>query len=209
MSNAIGLVAAGFSGTWGYRQERREARSVAKKLTWGSLLGGIIGATLLIKLPSIVFNYAAPTLIVFGILCSDLSHRHLQRILCRSPGHASEGHPGGIYDYGYSRPCQRHQDLFITCRQPDRRNRVGAVPLQSHRLDRGTVDRCLDGHRWLIGSSHRSSNQTHCITGCYCPRRHGGTGERGAALEQRITRPLLGVASPALGGKDASRAQNV
>ena len=33
MSNAMGLVAAGFSGTWGYRREQREAGSIAKKLT--------------------------------------------------------------------------------------------------------------------------------------------------------------------------------
>lgn len=68
MSNAIGLVAAGFSGTWGYRRELKEASTVAKKLTWGSLIGGIIGATLLMQLPPTVFDYAAPALIVFAIL---------------------------------------------------------------------------------------------------------------------------------------------
>jgi len=68
MSNAIGLVAAGFSGTWGYRRELREAGTVAKKLTWGSLVGGLIGATLLMQLPATVFDYAAPILIVFAVL---------------------------------------------------------------------------------------------------------------------------------------------
>lgn len=68
MSNAIGLVAAGFSGTWGYRRELREAGTIAKKLTWGSLAGGIIGATLLMQLPATVFDYAAPLLIVFAVL---------------------------------------------------------------------------------------------------------------------------------------------
>lgn len=68
MSNAIGLVAAGFSGTWGYRRELREAGTIAKKLTGASLLGGIIGATLLMRLPATVFDYAAPALIVFAIL---------------------------------------------------------------------------------------------------------------------------------------------
>lgn len=68
MSNAIGLVAAGFSGTWGYRRELKQASTIAKKLTWGSLLGGIIGATLLMQLPPTVFSYAAPALIVFAIL---------------------------------------------------------------------------------------------------------------------------------------------
>ena len=68
MSNAIGLVAAGFSGTWGYRRELKEAGTVAKKLTWGSLLGGMIGAALLMQLPATVFDYAAPILIVFALL---------------------------------------------------------------------------------------------------------------------------------------------
>lgn len=68
MSNAIGLVAAGFSGTWGYRRELKEAGTIAKKLTGGSLLGGLIGATLLMALPPAVFGYAAPALIVFAIL---------------------------------------------------------------------------------------------------------------------------------------------
>ena len=68
MSNAIGLVAAGFSGTWGYRRELREAGTIAKKLTWGSLGGGLIGATLLMQLPATVFDYAAPILIAFAVL---------------------------------------------------------------------------------------------------------------------------------------------
>ncbi len=68
MSNAIGLIAAGFSGTWGYRRELREASAIAKKLTGASLVGGIIGATLLMELPATVFDYAAPILIVFAVL---------------------------------------------------------------------------------------------------------------------------------------------
>src|SRR5699024_9081551 len=68
MSNAIGLVAAGFSGTWGYRRELKEAGTIAKKLTWGSLVGGLIGATLLMQLPPTVFDYVAPALIVFAIM---------------------------------------------------------------------------------------------------------------------------------------------
>lgn len=68
MSNAMGLVAAGFSGTWGYRRELREAGTIAKTLTWASLAGGLIGAMLLMSLPPTVFDYAAPILIVAAIL---------------------------------------------------------------------------------------------------------------------------------------------
>jgi len=44
MSNAVGLVAGGVSGTWGYR---RELRGQWKRLRWqipASLIGAIIGA---------------------------------------------------------------------------------------------------------------------------------------------------------------------
>jgi len=68
MSNAMGLVAAGFSGTWGYRRELRQSSAIIKTLTWASLAGGIIGATLLMSLPPTVFDYAAPILIVVAIL---------------------------------------------------------------------------------------------------------------------------------------------
>ncbi|HIW45468.1 MAG TPA: sulfite exporter TauE/SafE family protein [Candidatus Yaniella excrementigallinarum] len=68
MSNAMGLVAAGFSGTWGYRRELRQSAAIIKTLTWASLMGGIIGATLLMSLPPTVFDYAAPILIVVAIL---------------------------------------------------------------------------------------------------------------------------------------------
>jgi hypothetical protein len=68
MSNAIGLVAAGFSGTWGYRRELKEASVIARKLTVASLIGGVIGATLLMQLPATVFDYAAPALIIFAVL---------------------------------------------------------------------------------------------------------------------------------------------
>src|SRR5690625_6886882 len=64
----MGLVAAGFSGTWGYRRELREAGRIAKTLTWGSLAGGLIGAPLLMSLPPPVFDYVAPVLIIFAIL---------------------------------------------------------------------------------------------------------------------------------------------
>src|SRR5699024_1232624 len=65
---AMGLVAAGFSGTWGYRRELRQSAAIIKTLTWASLMGGIIGATLLMSLPPTVFDYAAPILIVVAIL---------------------------------------------------------------------------------------------------------------------------------------------
>src|SRR5699024_1575703 len=42
--------------------------AIIKTITWASLMGGIIGATLLMSLPRTVFDYAAPLLIVVAIL---------------------------------------------------------------------------------------------------------------------------------------------
>ncbi len=56
MSNAVGLVAGGVSGTWGYR---RELRGQWDRLRWqipASLIGAVVGAWLLLHLPEKVFT---------------------------------------------------------------------------------------------------------------------------------------------------------
>ncbi|GAA3796689.1 TSUP family transporter [Micrococcus endophyticus] len=67
ISNAMGLVAAGFSGVFGYRRELKESGAVLPVLTVASLLGGVLGAFLLILLPAEVFGVAAPVLIVVAL----------------------------------------------------------------------------------------------------------------------------------------------
>ena len=67
ISNAMGLVAAGFSGVFGYRRELSQARAVVPALTSASLLGGLAGAGLLIVLPPEVFGVVAPVLIVVAL----------------------------------------------------------------------------------------------------------------------------------------------
>lgn len=67
MSNAIGLVAGGVSGTWGYRAE---LRGQWKRLRWqipGSLCGALIGAFLLLHLPEKVFIEVVPVLLVLAL----------------------------------------------------------------------------------------------------------------------------------------------
>ena len=68
MSNAVGLVAGGISGTWGYR---RELRGQWGRLRWqipASLLGAVIGAWLLLHLPEKVFLSVVPVLLVGALL---------------------------------------------------------------------------------------------------------------------------------------------
>jgi len=64
MSNAVGLVAGGISGTWGYR---RELRGQWSRLRWqipASVVGAAGGAWLLLHLPEKVFVSVVPVLLI-------------------------------------------------------------------------------------------------------------------------------------------------
>ncbi len=67
MSNAVGLVAGGVSGTWGYR---RELRGQGRRLAWqipASFIGAGLGAWLLLHLPEKVFITVVPVLLVIAL----------------------------------------------------------------------------------------------------------------------------------------------
>jgi uncharacterized membrane protein YfcA len=68
MSNAVGLVAGGVSGTWGYR---RELRGQWDRLRWqipASLIGAGVGAWLLLHLPEKVFTQVVPVLLIAALI---------------------------------------------------------------------------------------------------------------------------------------------
>src|SRR5262245_23854602 len=68
MSNAVGLVAGGVSGTWGYR---RELTGQWDRLRWqipASLSGAVVGAWLLLHLPEKVFIQVVPVLLVGALM---------------------------------------------------------------------------------------------------------------------------------------------
>lgn len=67
VSNAMGLIAGGVSGTWGYRRELRGMRHNLLLLMPVSILGGMTGAYLLLHLPESVFSVVAPVLIVLAL----------------------------------------------------------------------------------------------------------------------------------------------
>ena len=68
MSNAVGLVAGGVSGTWGYR---RELRGQWHRLRWqipASFVGAGVGAWLLLHLPEKVFQQVVPVLLILALV---------------------------------------------------------------------------------------------------------------------------------------------
>lgn len=66
VSNTVGLVPGSLSGAWGYRRELEGQRTRLLRLGSASLLGGIVGALLLLKLPAEAFQAVVPLLIAIG-----------------------------------------------------------------------------------------------------------------------------------------------
>ena len=68
ISNSVGLVAGGLSGTWAYR---RELSGQGNRLRWqipGSFIGAVLGAWLLLHLPERVFNRVVPVLLIGALV---------------------------------------------------------------------------------------------------------------------------------------------
>jgi uncharacterized membrane protein YfcA len=68
VSNNIGLVPGSLSGVYGYRRELEGQQARLRKLVPASLLGGLTGSTLLLVLPSKVFQKVVIVLIVIALL---------------------------------------------------------------------------------------------------------------------------------------------
>jgi uncharacterized membrane protein YfcA len=68
VSNTIGLVPGSVSGAIGYRAELEGQRARVRTLGTASVLGGIVGAILLLSLPSAAFDAIVPVLIVLALV---------------------------------------------------------------------------------------------------------------------------------------------
>lgn len=68
VSNTIGLVPGSISGAIGYRRELVGQRSRVLRLLSASLVGGVLGAVLLLALPSSAFEAVVPALVLLGVV---------------------------------------------------------------------------------------------------------------------------------------------
>lgn len=94
VSNTVGLVPGSMSGVFGYRRELAGQRARVLRLGSASLLGGIAGALLLLRLPSSAFDAIVPVLIALGVLLVLLGPRIQRSVAARAESR------GGIPDHG-------------------------------------------------------------------------------------------------------------
>ncbi|GAA1451279.1 sulfite exporter TauE/SafE family protein [Mycobacterium cookii] len=94
VSNTVGLVPGSMSGVFGYRRELAGQRSRVLRLGSASLLGGILGAVLLLWLPSAAFDAIVPVLILLGVVLVVIGPRVQRAVAARAEAR------GGIPDHG-------------------------------------------------------------------------------------------------------------
>ncbi len=94
VSNTIGLVPGSVSGSIGYRRELVGQRARLLRLGTASLVGGVVGAVLLLSLPSSAFDTIVPALIVLGVVLVLTGPRIQRMVAARAEGR------GGIPDHG-------------------------------------------------------------------------------------------------------------
>ena len=94
VSNTVGLVPGTLSGVVGYRRELAGQRARVLRLGSASLMGGVVGAVLLLVLPSAAFDAIVPVLILLGVLLVIFGPRIQRVVAARAEGR------GGIPDHG-------------------------------------------------------------------------------------------------------------
>lgn len=94
VSNTVGLVPGSLSGSIGYRRELVGQGSRVLRLGSASLVGGIVGAVLLLVLPSSAFDAIVPVLILLGVLLVIFGPRIQRLVAVRAETR------GGIPDHG-------------------------------------------------------------------------------------------------------------
>lgn len=94
VTNTIGLVPGSVSGAIGYRRELRGQRGRLLRLASASLVGGIVGAVLLLALPAAAFDAVVPVLILLGCVLVLLQPTISRKVAARAE------HRGGVPEHG-------------------------------------------------------------------------------------------------------------
>ncbi|MFF8840873.1 sulfite exporter TauE/SafE family protein [Streptomyces sp. NPDC015130] len=95
VSNALGLVPGSISGAIGYRRELKGQKARIIRLGSVALLGGLIGAVLLLALPSDAFDAIVPVLIGLALVLVLLQPRIAAAVQRRREQTGTAAHPDG------------------------------------------------------------------------------------------------------------------
>lgn len=85
VSNNIGILPGSLSGAWGYRDQLRGAVPVLRRVLPACLLGGAVGALLLLVLPGGIFTTVVVVLIALALLLVLVQPRITARLRRRGP----------------------------------------------------------------------------------------------------------------------------
>ena len=88
MTNNVGVLPGSVSGAVAYRAELRDQWPRALRLVCASIVGGLLGAVLVLRLPAAAFNAIVPTLIVLACVLVAIQPWLRRRI-------SSRGRPSG------------------------------------------------------------------------------------------------------------------
>ena len=91
VSNNIGLVPGSLSGVYGYRRELVGQRERLRRLVPASVVGGITGSTLLLVLPSGVFQNVVVVLIAIALVLVIAQPAISRRVAARRSVHPGSG----------------------------------------------------------------------------------------------------------------------
>lgn len=101
ISNTLGLVAGGMSGSWGYRHELTGHSAMVRRFLPLSLAGGTVGALLLLWLPAQAFRAIVPVLIGLALVLVVAGPRLPSRLRAgAAPDPAGASTPGGARPSG-------------------------------------------------------------------------------------------------------------
>ncbi|WMX47737.1 sulfite exporter TauE/SafE family protein [Streptomyces roseicoloratus] len=95
VSNALGLVPGSISGAIGYRRELKGQTARVLRLGTVALLGGLVGAILLLALPSAAFDAIVPVLIGIALVLVLFQPRIAAAVRRRREAKGTEAHPDG------------------------------------------------------------------------------------------------------------------
>jgi uncharacterized membrane protein YfcA len=97
VSNTLGLAPGSLSGAIGYRAELVGQRTRLVRLGSASLIGGVVGALLLLVLPSGAFNAIVPVLILLGCVLVIVGPRIQRRVAARAAERGGLPEQGAVW----------------------------------------------------------------------------------------------------------------